>query len=147
MLKGGGGEGVATGGGAVMGLIPWVFLMVVAVFWLVLLLDRRVSVASLSGAVAFSAATLVTGQPPAYIVFALAGTAVVFYAHRDNISRIFSGEESRVSMPRSRSRSSVDHHSGAASTDTPPAGNRANGGKKKGKRGAAETFEWEERKP
>ena len=144
-LKGRGGKGVATGGGAVMALMPWIFLMVFGVFWLVLLVDRRVSVASLSSAVAFGAATLATGQPAAYIVFALAGTAVVFYAHRANIRRISAGEESRVSI--SRNRSSDDHPSGAASTVTPPVGNRTDDGDRKGKHDAAETFEWEERKP
>lgn len=101
-LKGKGGKGVATGGGVILAMMPWLFLLAFAIFWLVLVVDRRVSVASLSAATGLSAATLVTGKPLAYIVFTLLGTAIVFYAHRSNIQRISRGEESRVAMPWSR---------------------------------------------
>lgn len=104
-LRGKGGKGVATGGGAILAMMPWLFLLAFAIFWLVLLLDRRVSVASLSAATGLSAATLVTGQPAAYIIFTLLGTAVVFYAHRSNIQRISRGKEDRVAMPWSRGQS------------------------------------------
>ncbi len=101
-LKGKGGKGVATGGGAILAMMPWLFLLAFAIFWLVLAVDRRVSVASLSAASGLSAATLVTGQPVEYIIFTLLGTAIVFYAHRSNIRRISRGEEDRVDMPWSR---------------------------------------------
>jgi glycerol-3-phosphate acyltransferase PlsY len=98
-LRGRGGKGVATGGGAVLAMMPWLFLLAFAVFWLVLLIDRRVSVASLSAATGLSVATLTTGQPRAYIAFAWLGAAVVFYAHRSNLQRLARGEESRVNLP------------------------------------------------
>jgi len=97
-LRGRGGKGVATGGGVILAMMPWLFLLAFAVFWLVLLPDRRVSVASLSAATGLSVAALATGQPAAYIIFVLIGTAVVFYAHRSNIRRIARGEESRVDL-------------------------------------------------
>lgn len=98
-LRGRGGKGVATGGGAVLAMMPWLFLLAFGVFWLVLLVDRRVSVASLGAAIALSVATLATLQPLPYIVFVWLGSALVFYAHRSNIERISKGEESRVSFP------------------------------------------------
>lgn len=101
-LKGRGGKGVATGGGAIAALMPLIFLVVLAVFWVVLLASRYVSVASMTAAVAFSVAVIVTGQPRPYIVFALAGTAVIFYAHRANIKRLVRGEENRVTFPWNR---------------------------------------------
>lgn len=101
-LRGKGGKGVATGGGVILAMMPWLFLLAFLIFWLVLIIDRRVSVASLSAATGLSAATLATGKPLAYIVFTLLGTVVVIYAHRSNIRRISRGEENRVSMPWSR---------------------------------------------
>lgn len=102
LLKGRGGKGVATGGGAIVALVPLIFLVVLAVFWVVLLAGRYVSVASMTAAVTFSVAVIVTNQPRPYIVFALAGTAVIFYAHRANIKRLVRGEENRVTFPWNR---------------------------------------------
>lgn len=98
-LKFKGGKGVATGGGTIIALMPLLFLLAFAVFWLVLLAGRVVSVASLSAALALSAAVLLTGQPRPYLVFTLLGTAVIFYAHRSNIKRIVKGTENRVTFP------------------------------------------------
>lgn len=102
LLKGRGGKGVATGGGAIVALMPLIFLVVLAVFWVVLLSGRFVSVASMTAAAAFSVAVIVTGQPRPYIIFALIGTAVIFYAHRANIRRFVKGEENRVTFPWNR---------------------------------------------
>ncbi|MHB1361076.1 MAG: glycerol-3-phosphate 1-O-acyltransferase PlsY [Thermoleophilia bacterium] len=101
-LKFRGGKGVATGGGAILALMPVLFLMAFAFFWLVLLAGRFVSVASLSAAAFLSIAVFVTGQPRPYIVFTLAGTAMIFYAHRANIARLANGSESRVAFPWNR---------------------------------------------
>ncbi|MCL5882679.1 MAG: glycerol-3-phosphate 1-O-acyltransferase PlsY [Actinobacteria bacterium] len=97
-----GGKGVATGGGAVLALMPILFLLAFACFWLVLLAGRFVSVASLAAAAFLSVAVFVTGQPRPYIVFTLAGTAVIFYAHRANIARLAGGNENRVEFPWNR---------------------------------------------
>lgn len=119
-LKGKGGKGVATGGGAVTALMPLLFLLAFAVFWAVLLVGRMVSVASLSAAAVLSVAVVVTGQPLPYIVFTLAGTAVIFYAHRSNIGRIARGKESRVTFPWNRGRGDDKTASGgSASGDSP----------------------------
>ncbi|MBE0429564.1 MAG: glycerol-3-phosphate 1-O-acyltransferase PlsY [Thermoleophilia bacterium] len=101
-LKFRGGKGVATGGGAVIALMPLLFLLAFAVFWLVLLAGRYVSLASLSAAVSLSVAAILTGQPAPYIFFTLLGTSVIFYAHRSNLGRLARGDENRVSFPWNR---------------------------------------------
>lgn len=93
-----GGKGVATGGGAILALMPWLFLIAFSIFWLLLLAGRFVSVASLTAAVSLCIGVIVTGKPTAYIVFTLAGTAVIFYAHRSNINRLAKRNENRVTF-------------------------------------------------
>lgn len=101
-LKFKGGKGVATGGGAFLGLAPLLFLIAFVVFWAVLLAGRFVSVASLAAAVSLCLMVIITDQPMPYIVFTLLATAVIFYAHRSNISRLIAGDESRVAFPWNR---------------------------------------------
>ncbi|MHB0866547.1 MAG: glycerol-3-phosphate 1-O-acyltransferase PlsY [Thermoleophilia bacterium] len=101
-LKFRGGKGVATGGGAILALMPLLFLLAFATFWLVLLAGRIVSVASLNACVILSLAVVLTGQPLPYIVFTLLASAVIFYAHRSNIGRLARGEENRVTFPWNR---------------------------------------------
>ncbi len=98
-LKFRGGKGVATGGGAILALMPLWFLFAFAVFWAVLLAGRFVSLASLSAAASLCAAVIITGQPRPYQGFTFLGTAVRFYAHRSNIKRLSAGDENRVSFP------------------------------------------------
>jgi glycerol-3-phosphate acyltransferase PlsY len=98
-LGGKGGKGVATGGGTVMALMPLQFLLVFAVFWIVLLVGRIVSVASLAAVTLLVVVVIVTGQPLPYIIFTLVGAAVIFYAHRSNIKRLARGEENKVTFP------------------------------------------------
>ncbi|MHB1390152.1 MAG: glycerol-3-phosphate 1-O-acyltransferase PlsY [Thermoleophilia bacterium] len=97
-----GGKGVATGGGAILALMPLLFLLAFVTFWLVLLAGRIVSVASLNACVILSLAVVLTGQPLPYIVFTLLASAVIFYAHRSNIRRLARGEENRVTFPWNR---------------------------------------------
>lgn len=118
ILRGKGGKGVATGGGAVTALMPLLFLLVFIVFWLVLLAGRMVSVASLAAVATLTVAVFLTGQPQPYIIFTLAGAAVITYAHRSNIQRIVRGRENRVTFPWNR-------EPGSSGTDT---GNKAEQG-------------------
>ena len=98
-LRGKGGKGVATGGGTIVALMPLLFLAGFAMFWLMLILGRFVSVASLSSALTVSVMVIATDQPTPYIVFTLLGTAVIFYAHRSNIRRLLRGREKEVKFP------------------------------------------------
>ncbi|KPL91359.1 glycerol-3-phosphate 1-O-acyltransferase PlsY [Herpetosiphon geysericola] len=94
-----GGRGVATGLGGVLGLFPWGFVAAAIVWWLVVWLTRYVSLASILASIA---AAVTAG-----IFFALDQThiAIVTYcglialavvvSHRDNITRLRNGTESK----------------------------------------------------
>ena len=121
-LRGKGGKGVAVGGGSIIALMPVLFVVAFAIFWVVLVAGRMVSVASVAAAVGFGAAALITGQPMPYIIFALLGAAVIIYAHRANFKRLRRGSENRVTFPWNKK---------AAGTDGGPGGKdrTAGGGK------------------
>lgn len=101
-LRGGGGKGVATGAGVVMGLMWLVFLLVLAAFLFVLFVSRMVSAGSLAAAVTFPLFTWLTGQPLPYLIVALVLGPLVVLAHRANIVRIVTGREPRVRFPWNR---------------------------------------------
>lgn len=100
-LRGGGGKGVATGAGMVLALMWPVFLIALAVWLMVLLGTRIMSLASLSAAVSFAAGAWLLGEPLAYRVAALAISSGVILAHHGNIRRLLTGKEPRLSMARS----------------------------------------------
>ena len=105
-LKFKGGKGVATTAGVCAVLVPWPLLVGLAVFVLMLLATRYVSVASISAAVALPAAAWIL--PPdnlagvvvpshdlllRVVMTALGG--MVIYRHRGNIQRLMEGNENR----------------------------------------------------
>ncbi len=97
-----GGKGVATGAGTILALMPTLFFITFAVFWVVLIATRTVSIASLTAVTALCLEVIVTDQPTPYTVFTFMGAAVIFYAHRSNIKRLRNGEESQVTFPWNR---------------------------------------------
>lgn len=97
-----GGKGVATGAGAILALMPVLFFVTFAVFWIVLIVTRTVSIASLTAAIALCVEVIATDQPTPFRVFTLIAAAVIFYAHRSNIKRLLNREESQVTFPWNR---------------------------------------------
>lgn len=92
-----GGKGVATSAGVLLALTPWVGLSVIAVWGVVFLMGRIVSVASLVAASAFP--FLVLGLDPGRPLLqgaALGLAGLVWIRHRDNLIRLFRGQESKV---------------------------------------------------
>jgi len=92
-----GGKGVATSAGVLLALTPWVGLSVIAVWGVVFLMGRIVSVASLVAATAFP--FLVLGLDPGRPLLqgaALGLAGLVWIRHRDNLVRLFRGQESKV---------------------------------------------------
>jgi glycerol-3-phosphate acyltransferase PlsY len=92
-----GGRGVSAAFGAALVLAPMASAVILLVFVVVLVVWRYTSLASLVSA-AVGGATLavqvvVTGQPPALLVFAIAGPLLIFLFHLDNIGRLLRGEE------------------------------------------------------
>ena len=106
-----GGKGVLTTAGMIL-FVDWrIFLIVVAVFVVVLVLSRMVSLASVSAAVAYPLATfsmtyfLDYFSTPTHATFtmvvitttiALVMGVIVIAKHRTNLVRIFRGEEKQI---------------------------------------------------
>ena len=90
-----GGKGVATGGGALLGVAPLTALVTVLVWVGLVLITRTASVASL---VAATSAPLVAAWFDASwsaVGFAALMAALVWWTHRDNIRRLRRGDEHR----------------------------------------------------
>lgn len=91
-----GGKGVATAAGVVLGLAP-LPLAVSAIVWILLVwVTGYVSVASMSGAVAFPLAAWLLQPDDRYVV--IGGSvlaAFIVFTHRGNIRRLLAGREAR----------------------------------------------------
>ena len=93
-----GGKGVATGFGVFLVAAPTAALAAIAVFALILLLTRYVSLASILGAASFPffAWILVRGdRPPFFIAVQFAVSLIIIAKHHQNIRRLLAGTESR----------------------------------------------------
>jgi acyl phosphate:glycerol-3-phosphate acyltransferase len=100
-----GGKGVATGFGVFLVAAPTSALGAIAVFALVLLLTRYVSLASILGAASFPlfAWMLVRGErPPFYIAVQFAVSLLIIAKHYPNIRRLLAGTESRFGASSAR---------------------------------------------
>jgi glycerol-3-phosphate acyltransferase PlsY len=93
-----GGKGVATGFGVFLVASPWAALAAISVFFLVLLLSRYVSLASILGSASFPvfAWLLATGpRPPFFIAVQCIVAFLIIAKHHQNIRRLLAGTESR----------------------------------------------------
>jgi len=95
-----GGRGVAPAWGGLLVIQPLLAALTIPVFAGLLLLTRISSVASLLGSVfaglALLAAVVTGAVAPAFAAYAVAGTALVWLFHADNIQRLLAGEERRI---------------------------------------------------
>jgi acyl phosphate:glycerol-3-phosphate acyltransferase len=91
-----GGKGMATGGGAAVGLLPWLFLLLLLII-AVVYVTRYVSLASLITAVvgpAIVVAMAIWGDFPGWWAAGVVGIAsIIFVQHRGNINRLLHGSE------------------------------------------------------
>jgi glycerol-3-phosphate acyltransferase PlsY len=99
-----GGKGVATGGGAAIALSPWALLLV-PILIVPVALTRYVSLGSLIAAVSapilFGVLTALNVTPGEYILFGFGAAFIIVWRHRENIERLRSGTERRLtSQPR-----------------------------------------------
>ena len=101
-----GGKGIATSLGVLL-LINWQIGLICLTFAIVLMvLTKMVSVGSIAAAVLFPILTLyigkahfiVEGKTLSYVVFSIAMAVIVMYNHRENIKRILSGTENKISF-------------------------------------------------
>jgi glycerol-3-phosphate acyltransferase PlsY len=91
-----GGKGVATTAGVVLALAPRTFLLCLALFLIILLATRYLSLASMSAAVALPFATvfLARGQWATF-GFTVLVALLILISHRANVRRLLAGNEHR----------------------------------------------------
>lgn len=95
-----GGKMVATCGGVLFAVAPWVALTVGLLWLLIFWISRYTSVASVVAAVALPLVALAFGYPLAVIIFAgVTGLAIVVL-HRANLRRLRAGTENRFGLRR-----------------------------------------------
>ena len=101
-LRGHGGKGIATSLGVITALAPPVGLLAVVVWWIVILVWRYASLASLVmlaaasvGMAIYDRVVLTTGHP-LFIVFVIALFLVAIWQHRANIDRLRHGRELKI---------------------------------------------------
>ncbi len=98
-----GGKGINTAAGMLVGIAPVDISIALIVFVLVLLSTGYVSLGSLSAATAFPTTLFIRFNVfqidiPSYhtlILFSIATTLLLFWAHRANIKRLLNGSENR----------------------------------------------------
>jgi glycerol-3-phosphate acyltransferase PlsY len=95
-----GGKTVATYGGAMFGVAPWVAFAALGVWLLVFLAFRYASVASMVTALALPVLAVALGYPWPVLAFTLVGAAAVLVLHRGNIQRLRAGTENRFKLRR-----------------------------------------------
>ena len=94
-----GGKGVATGLGVFLALAPRAALLVLAIFTIIVIATRYVSLGSLVATAAFPAVVCWLERdsfPPAALLMTAAAALLVIFRHRQNIGRLWSGTENRV---------------------------------------------------
>jgi len=91
-----GGKGVATGVGIFLVLAPIALLCAGVVFVAIVVFTRFVSLGSLTAAVLIPVLVWVQSDSQPLLVAAVAGAALIIFAHRGNIQRLASGTESRI---------------------------------------------------
>jgi glycerol-3-phosphate acyltransferase PlsY len=95
-----GGKGVATALGIVLFLSPVTALILVVLFALVVYFTRYVSLGSLCAAVALPPMMALLATSRHYLTLSLMITFLVFFSHRENISRLFAGKERKIGASR-----------------------------------------------
>ena len=95
-----GGRGVLTGLAVLLALSPLATVPAVAIFGLVVLLTRYVSLASITACAAAAVISVALAaldyHPWPYAIAAAAGAALIIAAHHDNIARLLAGNERKL---------------------------------------------------
>lgn len=96
LLRFGGGKGIATSFGVLLGLSLPAALVAAAVYVLVVALTRYSSLGSLLAAVPVPSSLWRLRAPDAYVAFGVVAVAFAIYRHRGNIERLRAGTERRI---------------------------------------------------
>jgi len=109
-----GGKGVNTALGGLLALIPYEALMAFAVFLIVVLLSRFISLGSLVAGIALFAIVAIeylvlkTGVSSVYFWLSAVLALLIVIAHRSNIARLIKGTENRLNL-RSKKEGATPH--------------------------------------
>lgn len=98
-LRGRGGKGVATGAGAAIAMMPIPMALLIGLYLVLLFTTRIVSIASIACTVMLPVTAVLFDQPVPYIVGSCVMSAVVLWAHRTNLRRLWRRQEPRVVFP------------------------------------------------
>jgi len=93
-----GGKGVATAAGCFAVVSPAAVLVALAIFMVVLIMVRRVSVGSLAAAAALPAAIWLTTDSVLMLAAACITAFFIFIRHQDNLKRLAAGEEPKFNL-------------------------------------------------
>jgi glycerol-3-phosphate acyltransferase PlsY len=91
-----GGKGVATGAGTSIGLAPVVGIGLFAFWWVVVLVTRYTSLGAIAVMVLSPVAFYLSGQPTPYVLYTIAGGALVLWKHRENVRALLMGTERKI---------------------------------------------------
>ena len=100
-----GGKGIATLFGMILSINPMVAVSLVGVFVMMLFLTKYVSLSSITASIAFPLLIVFIFNSHVHVgtrLFAIATAFLVVLTHHKNISRLISGNESKVALFRKR---------------------------------------------
>lgn len=103
-----GGKGIATSLGVLL-MINWQIGLICLVFALILMaITRMVSVGSIAAAILFPVLVVFIGQNYivpvnnwSYLIFSIIIAILILFNHRENLKRIFTGKENKISFKKS----------------------------------------------
>lgn len=98
LLKFKGGKGVATSMGIAVAIQPWIGIVAIAAGIGMVAYSKMVSVGSLTGGAMFLLLTLPFGADPWVRLLALLACLLIVLRHWENIYRIRTGQENRISF-------------------------------------------------
>ncbi|HEV8132473.1 MAG TPA: glycerol-3-phosphate 1-O-acyltransferase PlsY [Acidobacteriota bacterium] len=97
-LKFHGGKGVATGFGAFVMLAPYPVLVALVLFVVAVAATRYVSLGSILAAALFPLSVALFGYESPVVWICVLGSVLIIFKHRENIGRIFRGEENKFKL-------------------------------------------------
>jgi glycerol-3-phosphate acyltransferase PlsY len=101
-----GGKGVVTAAISILMCNPFVFLVLLLIFVIIVVGTKYISAGSVMCMIMYpfllNAIDLWLNQTPSpYVPFAMANAALVIFMHRENIKRLFAGKENKFSFKKS----------------------------------------------
>ena len=101
-----GGKGVVTTAVSILMCNPFVFLIILLIFVIIVAFTRYISLASIMCALLYPVLLdrvekFMNGASRAYVILPMIIAALVIFMHRENIKRLISGTESKFSFKRS----------------------------------------------